>query len=103
MEDNITKCRNRPYLNIAITNNVRVKNDPFLFSGYVKIFSHNTEEGLFESRNEALTKNCHKPGAKLFSHLDKLEEYRGVDGNFQFKLCFLNLDNAMSGLNHPIR
>ena len=70
----------------------------------MKIFSHNTEGGLFENRNEALTKNCHKPGAKLFSHLDKLEEYRGVDGNFQFKLCYPELGqcNEWTQSSNPV-
>ena len=33
-------------------------------------------------------KNPDDPNANLFSNLVKLENYRGKDGNFQFKLCY---------------
>ena len=61
------------------------------FAGYVKIFGHNTAGGLFSSRADALSKNPDDPNANLFSILDKLENYRGNDGNFQFKLCYLEV------------
>ena len=57
-------------------------------AGYIKVFAHNTAGGLFSSRHDALSKNPDNPKANLFSILDKLENYRGVDGNFQFKLCY---------------
>ena len=60
----------------------------FPFAGYVKIFGHNTAGGLFSSRSDALYKNPDNPDANLFSILSKLEDYRGKDGNFQFKLCY---------------
>ena len=59
-----------------------------LFAGYVKIFGHNTAGGLFSDRADALSKNPDDPNANLFSNLAKLENYRGKDGNFQFKLCY---------------
>ena len=60
----------------------------FPFVGYVKIFGHNTAGGLFSSRSDALSKNSDNPNANLFSILNKLEDYRGKDGNFKFKLCY---------------
>ena len=59
-----------------------------LIAGYVKIFSHNTAGGLFLSTTDALSKNTDNPTANLFSILNKLENYRDKDGNFQFKLCY---------------
>ena len=58
------------------------------FLGYIKVFGHNTAGGLFSSKNDALSKNPDNPNANLFSILGKLENYRGKDGNFQFKLCY---------------
>ena len=49
---------------------------------------HNTAGGLFISKNDALSKNTENPDAYLFSILNQLENYRGKDGNFQFKLCY---------------
>ena len=61
----------------------------FLFiAGYIRIFGHNTEGGLFSSKTDALLKNIENPSSFLFSILQLLENYRGKDGNFQFKLCY---------------
>ena len=61
----------------------------FLFiAGYIKIFGHNTAGGLFSSTTDAMSKNPENPNAYLFSILNNLENYRGKDGNFQFKLCY---------------
>ena len=35
-----------------------------------------------------MLKNPDDPNAKLFSILNKLENYRDKDGNFRFKLCY---------------
>ena len=59
-----------------------------MIAGYIKIFGHNTKGGLFLSTEDALSKNPDNPNANLFSILSKLENYRGKDGNFQFKLCY---------------
>ena len=52
------------------------------------MFGHNTAGGLFSSRTDALSKNSDNPNANLYSILNQLENYRGKDGNFQFKLCY---------------
>merc|ERR1711879_1064272 len=62
--------------------------------GYVKVFGHDTAGGLFSRRADALTKNEDNPDAKLFSILNQLEKYRGSDGNFQFKLCYPELNKC---------
>ena len=65
-----------------------------MFIGYVKVFGHDTAGGLFSRRADALTKNEDNPDAKLFSILNQLEKYRGSDGNFQFKLCYPELNKC---------
>ena len=65
-----------------------------IFIGYVKVFGHDTAGGLFSRREDALTKNVDNPDAQLFSILNQLENYRGSDGNFQFKLCYPELNKC---------
>ena len=65
-----------------------------IFIGYVKVFGHDTAGGLFSRREDALTKNVDNPVAHLFSILNQLEKYRGSDGNFQFKLCYPELNKC---------
>ena len=65
-----------------------------MFLGYVKVFGHDTAGGLFSRREDALTKNEDNPDAQLFSILNQLEGYRGSDGNFQFKLCYPELNKC---------
>ena len=55
---------------------------------FVKVFNHDTSGGLFHSPQDALSKNPDNPDAKLFSVLNKLEDYRNHEGNFHFKLCY---------------
>ena len=58
-------------------------------SGFVKVFSHDTSGGFFSwDDQDALSKNSDDPNAKLYSILNKLEDYRGADGSFFFKLCY---------------
>ena len=64
------------------------------FLGYTKIFSHNSEGGLFKSRNDAMYKNPDNSNANLFSILNQIENYRKIDGNFQFKLCYPDFDKC---------
>ena len=55
--------------------------------GFMKVFSHDTQGGLFSSQDEAASKNADKPfTAQLFSTLDQLENFRDREGNFHFKL-----------------
>lgn len=59
--------------------------------GYTKVFSHNTTGGVFANKEAVLESNPTNLNADLFSILNKLEEFRGIDGNFQFKLCYPEL------------
>ena len=68
--------------------------EEIMFIGYVKVFGHDTAGGLFSRREDALTKNKDNPDAQLFSILNQLENYRGSDGNFQFKLCYPELNKC---------
>ena len=43
---------------------------------------------MFSSQFDALRKNPGNPDSLLYSILSNLEEYRGLDGNFHFKLCY---------------
>ena len=52
------------------------------------MFSHDTSEGLFTNDEDALSKNPDDPSAKLYSILYQLEDFRGADGSFHFKLCY---------------
>ena len=52
------------------------------------MFSHDTSGGFFTNDQDALSKNSGDPSAKLYSILNKLEDYRGSDGSFHFKLCY---------------
>ena len=64
---------------------------------FVKVFSHDTRGGFFSSKADAANKNPNNPDADLFSILDQLEGYRGVDGNFRFKLCYPELTWGADG------
>ena len=61
--------------------------------------------GLFKSRSDALSKNPENEDAKLFSILDELENYRGQDGNLQFKLCYPEFGkcNEWIQLSDPVK
>ena len=52
------------------------------------MFSHDTSGGLFTNDEDALSKNPDDPNAKLYSTLKNLEDFRGADGSFNFKLCY---------------
>lgn len=58
--------------------------------GFVKVFSHDTSGGFFTTYN-ALRKNPGDPNARLYSILYQLEDFRGSDGSFHFKLCYPEL------------
>ena len=64
---------------------------------FVKIFNHDTSGGLFSSTQDALSKKPDNPDAKLFSVLNKLEEYRNHEGNFHFKVCYPEVAGASGG------
>ena len=66
---------------------------------WIKVFYHNTEGGLFSSPEDALSKNVDDPNAKLFSILDKLEDYRSDVGSFHFRLCYPELVSYGDGCN----
>ena len=61
-------------------------------SEYVKVLSHDTKYGLFKHHEDALWKNADNPSATLYSILGQLEQYRNYMGNFQFKLCYPELN-----------
>ena len=64
----------------------------------MKVFSHDTQGGLFSSQDDAASKNPDEPfTAQLFSILDQLENYRDRDGNFHFKLCYPELTWGVNG------
>ena len=45
-------------------------------------------------KDDALSKNPDDQNANLFSIFDQLEKYRDENGNFQFKLCYPELDKC---------
>ena len=63
----------------------------------MKVFSHNTEGGLFTDIADALSKNPDNPEKDLFSILNKLEDYRNQEGHFHFKLCYPELQGVNGG------
>ena len=65
--------------------------------GYTKVFSHDIFGGLFANYKDVGSKNPEDPDNKLFSILDKLEDYRNSEGNFQFKLCYPELTWGKEG------
>ena len=67
---------------------------------FVKVFSHNTEGGLFTSSQDALSRNQDNPQASLFSILGKLESYRNAEGKFRFKICYPEVQSEFHGLGH---
>ena len=64
---------------------------------YTTIFSHDARGGVFSSQADAANKNADSPDAYLFSILDQLEEFRGSDGKFRFKLCYPELTWGVGG------
>lgn len=51
------------------------------------IFRHDVSKNLFWPRN--VTKiNEHNTTAKMYSLLDEMDNLRGADKNFHFKLCY---------------
>ena len=64
-----------------------------------KIFGHDSSGGLFfnGSQDEALWKNPGNPAAKQFSILKNIENFRGDDGKFHFKLCYPELTGEGGG------
>ena len=65
--------------------------------GYTKVFSHDASGGLFFNYEAVGSKNPDDPDSKLYSILDKLEDYRNSEGNFQFKLCYPELTWGKDG------
>ena len=53
--------------------------------------------GLWIDYAEVGSKNIDDPEAKLFSILNRLEDYRRRDGKFRFKLCYPELDWGRDG------
>ena len=68
-----------------------------MFVEYFKVFQHNIKGGVFKSKLEAMNVNPNDPENDLFSILDQLEDYRSVDGNFRFKLCYPDLEWGVDG------
>ena len=52
---------------------------------------------MFSSQADAANKNSDNPDAYLFSILDQVEDYRGSDGSFRFKLCYPELTWGVNG------
>ena len=52
---------------------------------------------MFANKDDALNKNPDDPDADLYSILDQLEDYRGADGRFRFKLCYPELTWGVDG------
>jgi|ERR1711953_151553 len=63
-------------------------------SNWVKVFSHDVAGGVFQSDDDALSKNPDDPTALLFSRLDQLEKFRTGDGKFHFKIVFPELGGS---------
>ena len=66
-------------------------------SGYTKIFRHDIKGGFFANYEEAGNKNPDDEDADLFSILDTLDFFRGVDGKFLFKLCYPEFEGSTGG------
>ena len=60
---------------------------------WIKVFSHDTSGGVFESEDDALRKNPEDPDALLYSVLDQLEKFRSKIG-FHYKLCYPEFANG---------
>ena len=63
------------------------------------MFSHNVSGGLWTDHEEVGSKNVDNPDAKLYSILNKLENYRNKEGKFKFKLCYPELTWGKNGSN----
>ena len=62
-----------------------------MFLGYLKVFSHNTNGGLFPNKEAVSEYNPTNSNADLFSILNLLDEFKDSNGNFHFKLCYPEL------------
>ena len=69
----------------------------YIVSGYTKIFRHDIKGGFFANYEEAGNKNPDDEDADLFSILDTLDFFRGVDGKFLFKLCYPEFEGSNGG------
>ena len=69
----------------------------YIVSGYTKIFRHDNKGGFFADYAEAGNKNPDDENADLFSILDTLDFFRGVDGKFLFKLCYPEVEGSTGG------
>jgi len=63
---------------------------------WIKVFSHNTDGGIFSGPEDALSKNSDDPTADLYSILDQLDKYKS-DKGFHFKLCYPELIGVYNG------
>ena len=68
-----------------------------IVSGYTKIFRHDIKGGFFTDYAEAGNKNAEDENADLFSVLDTLDFFRGLDGKFLFKLCYPEVEGSTGG------
>ena len=68
-----------------------------IVSGYTKIFRHDIKGGFFTDYAEAGNKNTEDENADLFSVLDTLDFFRGLDGKFLFKLCYPEVEGSTGG------
>ena len=68
-----------------------------IISGYTKIFRHDTKGGFFADYAEAGNKNAEDENADLFSILNTLDFFRGLDGKFLFKLCYPEVEGSTRG------
>jgi len=67
---------------------------PSTASNWLKVFSHDVAGGLFQSDDEALSKNPGDPASLLFSRLDQLENFRTGDGKFHLKIVYPELGGS---------
>ena len=65
---------------------------------WIKVFQHNsTNREFWTNSTEVLYKNPDNPNADLFSILSILDNYKGSDGRFRFKLCYPELTWGVDG------
>ena len=68
------------------------------FSDSIKVFSHNTQGGLFTAAN-VFDKNSEDPNADLFSILGQLHHLK-INGSFNFRLCYPELKGIKGSCNY---
>ena len=61
------------------------------------MFQHDASGGLFTNYADVGSQNPQEPDSKLFSILNQLEDYRNIEGKFQFKLCYPDLTWGRDG------